>query len=637
MADLRPSGEEPGSGSRDSANHASNVFSMPGALVSKPKPAESTPHHQAPARSDRPASSRFSSPASLDWESVINQLPFGMIVLGPDQRLLHENTLCRALTGYAVEDLGGIEDWLAALCPDLDHRQKVIESWRDHIWRNQLTRTFTLKGADQRLREIEFRPTLQEDGDLTLILEDVTERCRAEETQRHNKLKFRAMFSHASDGAILVDRTGRIIDANPAFLETVGSSLRQIRLTTLGGLLHPQDADALAKAEAEWRQQPENGSTETLSREVWLRTRSNEIRSPLIYCPIGESRANPSMGIYLFKADHSTAEKETLAKLRSVAQKTQALLNVIPDLILLVNQDDTVADFTLPAEPWPGLRPEEAWRGKPVDVAWCSLGNLIRGAKPKLRGTGAPVSARLKGDENSKLEYSIHLAACGDGQILAVIRAELEPEIEIAQPEPASRPEMPSDTPLDKTHHRFRNQLQLVTSLFNLEPQGVAAKDAFLKWQIRLRCIAQTFAGLSPSGLAVAPTLRLIADEVCSLAQPGRGQRIIEIEGDEQLLIDEKNATPFALLAGEVMRLIMVQPQPGPGPDLSFGVRSDAQGQLQLKVQPGKNRKFIFTDEETEIEILEILSSQMEGRLQPASSGSSQAWELTIPPASSGS
>ncbi len=618
--------------SRDSANRASNVFAMPGPLGSGTETRGAGPHHLAPKSHSDTGFREAQSGSSLNWESIVNQLPFGLIVLGAGQDLQHENEVCREMMGSSVREKGGIEAWLASLCPDVEHREKVISSWRDHIWRNQLTRTFTLKGSDQKIREIEFRSSLESNGVFTLVLQDVTDIRRAEETQRHNKLKFRAMFSKAGNGAVLVDRTGRVIDANPAFLKTIDLSLKEIRLSTLYGLLHPEDAKTIAKAEEAWRNNDEESDAESVSRDVWLRTRSKEKRTRLTYCPIGDSRKNPSMGIYLFETDTEKNQDQIAAKLRSVATKAQALLNAVPDLIFLINEDSTIADFAPPSQPWSELQPQDSWRGQAASDAWPILGELLTQSRDQLVSGGKTIHADLQRSGATPFDFAVTLAPCGDGQILAVIRNLTGLSKKQEQPSSAAdTPEAPLVASIDKVQHRFRNQLQLVTSLFSLEPQGVAARDSFLKWQIRLRAVAQTLTEDSSSAVPVVPMLRAIADEVCSLTGHGPGKREISISGSDDLRIDSDCSTSFALMAGEIMRLILGQRQHGPGPELFLGLRKDAAGNLRLHVRPGENRKFIFTDEESEIEILEILSAQMRGQLEPHSSGSALEWELIIP------
>lgn len=722
---------------------------MPGSSVFGPGSGtgeKGAAHHPAPV---------FSSPhegPQLDWKFILDQLPYGLVVLGAEQQVRYENSACRRLLGFSVIERGGVEGWLEAVCPDQAHREKVINSWREHIWRNQLTRTFTLKTAEQKLKEIEFRSSLLQDGGITLTIEDVTEARRIEETLRHGKLKFRALFSHSATGTVLVDRTGRIIDANPAFEGLSGIALKSLRLSTLSELLHPGDAVELAKAEAELmtpRTTPSAGE-KTVSRDLWLRTSASEKRCRVTYCPIGETAGRPSMGIYLFTATTADGPDEALAaRLRSVALKAQALLHAVPDLILLVDPDGIIADFAPPPQAWKELTPDDTWLRKPASTVWPVFGNLLKQCQGRISDEGKTIHAEIRGPGDGGSEFAVTFSSCGEGQILAVIRNQSETRslrardrwqsaafsknplpiilvdeggvISRANPsadrflgvpsgtltgrlfsdfylggEESFREAMSAATSSDdrwagpapmisaggrrlgataeflslahegqasgesgpgalifltqssqrestfahstallnqKRQHGFRNRLQLVTSLFSLEPQGPAARDAFVRWQVRLRAMAQACPDDDMSSIAVLALLRSLADEICSLLGRGPGRREVIITGSEDLGIRVETSTPFSLLIGEIMRLVLANRQPGPGPELYLNLRSEPDGGFQLTVRPGTNRQFVFTDRASEVETLELLTEQIQGRLDVTDrENPAREWILVVPP-----
>jgi PAS domain S-box-containing protein len=714
-----PARENHSPGISELKSHSPNVFAAPVAG------ADGVSHHPAPVFSAGVAKPK------LDWPALLDELPHGLVILGPKQELRHENAACRQLTGYGIAEKGGIEGWFSALCPDPGHREKVINSWREHIWRTQLTRTFTLRTADQKPKEIEFRSSLLRDGGITLTLEDVTEARRTGESLRHGKLKFRALFTHTRTGTILVDRTGRIIDANPAFIRLCGIPLKELRLSTLAGLLHPDEAAALAREEEALRQQGTGAeSSGVVAREVWLRTRRpatvrpeesprGEARFRLTYCPVGEAPEPPTMGIYLFESGEAESEAEQVrSRLRALSQKARALLNAVPDLILLIETDGTIADLAPPPKRWAELSADEGWRGRPASEAWPVLGNLLSRCRDQLVADGRTVHAEVRGSGEETYEFSVTLSACGGGQILAVVRnlsdhraarereawqsaafaraplpilrldthgtildanaaaagfpglgpcagggvpfskeslpAETSADFFALEQDGKSRGSLvflkpavlggaavgessassldPAPTSRERRQHGFRNQLQLVTSLFSLEPQGVEAREAFLKWQVRLRSLALACPYDDTRTIWIAPLIRDLADEVCSLVGRGPGRREVIVTGEEHLTLDVQTATPFSLLIAELMRLVLATRQPGPGPELHVHLSSHAEGGFSLKVRPGANRRFVFTDRDAEIETLELLTEQIRGRLEPTDAGNpAKEWVLIVP------
>ncbi|MEX2579508.1 MAG: PAS domain-containing protein [Verrucomicrobiales bacterium] len=573
---------------------------------------KSAAHHSTPA---------VPAKDSIHWETVVDRLPFGLVVLNPQQEVLHENATCCQLLGFGIRDRGGIEPWLTSLCPDQEHREKVIASWREHVWRNQLTRTFTLKGADQKVREIEFRSSLQEDGGMTLVVQDVTPIRRAEETMRHGKLKFRAIFSNSETGTILVDRTGRIIDANAAFQKQVGVSLNKLRLTPLSDLLPPGDGDEVARSEEELFGKESLRPDETISREVSLRTPSGERRTRLTLCPIGDANGRPTMGIYLFNnGEDRDSIEELSARLRAVARRAQALLDVVPDLILLIDPDLTVSDLSPPPKSWGKMQPAENWKGQAVERIWPVLGGLLKNTSKQVLEERKTVHADLR---SSGREFQVTVAGCGEEQIIAVVRQK-EAVVE-------TRPASSLDA--ERGQHRFRNQLQLVTSLFSLEPQDDAARDAFLRWQIRLRSLARASADSAGQATAVVPLLRSIADEVCSLVGCGPGRREVVVTGSDEATVGMEKATAFSLLAGEVMRLVVCEKEPGSGPQLFLDLGAADDGGFRMNARTGPKARFAFSGRAGETEILEVLTKQIQGRLEvPAGVDPRDEWVLVVPP-----
>lgn len=658
---------------------------------------------------------------------MLDTLPYGFVLLGTKQEVRHENALCRQLTGHGIVESGGIESWLTALCPETEHREKVIQSWREDIWRNQLTRTFTLRTAAQKPREIEFRSSLLPDGGMTLTLEDVTETRRAEETQRNGRWKFRALFSHTRTATVLVDRSDRIIDANPAFIQLSGIGMKDLRLSPFPDLLHPAEASALAAAEqgllggngADSRPRP--SEERTLSREIWLRTRTGERRTLLTWCPVGEPGSPPLMSLYLFENPEEEDVRERLrSRLRAVAKKAQALLNAVPDLILLIERDGTISDFAPPPSPWKELQPDDTWRKRLLSDVWPVLGNVFSQCLGQILDRTRTIQAEIRGPGSGNYEFSVTLSSGGDDQVLAVVRnltelrslrersfwqnaafahaplpmLKLDTRGKIDAANEAAAAVLEADT--DSTHgssfaeadlpggmvaeflaledegtsrgsivflkdapgfskpsvihrsavasscdgppaqerrqHSLRNQLQLVTSLFSLEPQSTAAREAFVKWQVRLRSMALACPYDLSNTVWVFPLLRGIADEICSLAGRGPGRREVIVTGDENLTVDAQTATPLSLLAGELMRLVLVTRQPGPGPELYVNALPHSAGGFSLSIRPGAQRTFIFTDRDSEIETLEILTEQIQGRLEPVDPANpSREWILVVP------
>ncbi len=75
------------------------------------------------------------------------------------------------------------------------------------------------------------------------IVEDITERKRAEESQRDSEERFRATFENAGIAMALVDMQGRPIKSNPALRRMLGYSEEELSRMTFTEFTHPSDRD----------------------------------------------------------------------------------------------------------------------------------------------------------------------------------------------------------------------------------------------------------------------------------------------------------------------------------------------------------------------------------------------------------
>jgi len=664
----------------------------------------------------------------VNWEDVFDHLPFGLILFNSKQEFLFGNQTYRDMFKHHLPECGGVEPWLRIMCPDPNHRKKVITSWREHVWRKQSTRTYTLKSADEKIREIEFRSSVQDNGGMVVMLRDVTLESRTEEAVRLGKSKFRTLFSNLDDGVILVDRSGRIMDVNPAFLELVDIPLSELRLTLLSELLHPRDADALIRAEKELLSREEISSDEVLRREVWLRTKSGEKRMGISFCPVISREGDYTMGTYIFRQPRTKGPENGVEskKVKELVGKAATLLHAVPDLILLINADKTIADLTPAPESWEELDPGDDWIGSKTGEKWAALGELLDQKHEEVIGQGQSLHTELSGPGSNGGRFELTLAAWGDHQVLAVVRnvtslqhlqksrhyyqalfdhsrdavllADEKGFIRQANPAAVSRLERsaedlgkmrlgqlysetsqkaddfdrelmvhlssqqgwvadltlflpgggaeevnaailpvkpgnetsfllniispkvqaadnPSPSQQEQFQHQLRNQLQMVTSLFSLEPQNRASRSAALKWQVRLRSLTQSYP-FSPDGdVWIVPMLRSIADQVSSLTGRGPGRREVVVTGPENLAVSPEISAPFSLLAGEIMRMVISNSDKVSGPKLFLDLERRAGGKIALTARPGSSGQLFSPKQRDEAETLEILTQQISGQI----------------------
>lgn len=307
----------------------------------------------------------------IDWKSVFSSMSQAVVILDDQQRVIYTNTAHRDLLGLDAADFrDGIKGWLQEVCPDADSREKTINSWLEHVWRNQLTRTFSLKHARKGLRHIEFRSTIAAGGLMVLLQTDVTEELASDEGLRHANLKFRSLFNHGTGGMVLVNQEGAIHDVNRAFVEFSGKKSDDLIGKRFFDMLHPDDSQSLQAMERD--SLLENSDVPRKMRFSFPGTGDR----PAIVTPsyITNEDREAVFRIYQLKP----RDAQLLAKLKDLSSKAQALLEAVPDMFVLLDREGTVKDWSPPTSKWVSEAPfDKASLGKPAKASWPDFGALL--------------------------------------------------------------------------------------------------------------------------------------------------------------------------------------------------------------------------------------------------------------------
>jgi diguanylate cyclase (GGDEF)-like protein/PAS domain S-box-containing protein len=112
--------------------------------------------------------------------NFLDGAPYGLLSVAANGVTLYVNRQFYAITGYSIEDVPNVRILLRKAFPNQRYRHELIAKWRTSIG-SGTGATFSLVSREGDTREIEFRPTLFEDGRLVVMIFDVTDHKRWEE------------------------------------------------------------------------------------------------------------------------------------------------------------------------------------------------------------------------------------------------------------------------------------------------------------------------------------------------------------------------------------------------------------------------------------------------------------------------
>ena len=170
---------------------------------------------------------------------MIEQAAEGIILVdADDHHILEANSEFRRLFGYSAEEVAGLTIY------------DLVAHDRESVDRNI---ELTLKEGNHTVGERRYR---RKDGSLvdviasgsaisyggrrvlSLVIQDITERKKAEEELRESEERHRAVVEQAVEGMFLVDaETMRIIEANAAYQDLLGYSAGEMQELTLYDLV----------------------------------------------------------------------------------------------------------------------------------------------------------------------------------------------------------------------------------------------------------------------------------------------------------------------------------------------------------------------------------------------------------------
>jgi PAS domain S-box-containing protein len=448
--------------------------------------------------------------------SYLEGVPCGVFVLDERGAPVFQNERLAKLLGRPLEADQPVESWLAHGCPTEEHRAQVVLAWRESVWRRQLTRTVSLATADGLLKELEFHPIALPGGGLLVSIQDTTEHTRHEEQLRSMEAKLRTLMQGSPIAIIMTDKAGVIFEVNQHAEELLGQAKSELRRYPLDAWLDPDSAtarrDALRALQSSGRQAEALGVRikrldGTFSRAI-LHLATVPDAQGETHCTIHYLQAvTESAGVSAPAAMPAAAPDTHTAAIYSEAAST-ALLDTDANGRVRTWTEHARQMFDLEAAVAIGRPLHQFFR--PSDATGFFADLTAQAENPQ-----SLVPRPFYGGNGKRGEATISVALLEEGgfALTAHFNTERE-EPAVSVPETTT---LKAATPLafqvvstssqrwpvvdlereklllTETHHRIKNHLQIISSLLNMQINGVSdqdARNALRSSQNRVRAIA---------------------------------------------------------------------------------------------------------------------------------------------------
>jgi len=164
---------------------------------------------------------------------LVEHLPAGAVYIEGDH--LEMNRAAEQITGYSRDEVRSVDEWFTTLHGG--DRTTVRQLFRGDLETGYpVTRTVDVTRRDGTVRTVEFAGYAFEDGNIW-VLQDVTDRRRAEADLRDSEARLRATFDTALDAILTVNARGRIEGINNSGERMFGQTRTELRGREIASIL----------------------------------------------------------------------------------------------------------------------------------------------------------------------------------------------------------------------------------------------------------------------------------------------------------------------------------------------------------------------------------------------------------------
>lgn len=512
-------------------------------------------------------------------QSLFDQAPQAMLVVDDGGQIVRANALAERIFGERPGALAGrrVEDLMPAAFRGGhgEHLRRFFENPQTrymraggHVYGQRDGESFPL--------EVLLSPVHLPQRRLVIaLLRDITDRQREDDERRASELRFRKTMEHAPIGMALVSLQGQWMEVNGAICEITGYTRDELLASTFQDITHPDDlaadlrhvtdlvAGRITSYQMEKRYLRKDG------RVVWVLLAVSLVRT---------SAGDPDY--FISQVKDIDSEYRANADLRQALAMQRAIFDAADVSIISTGPDGVIASFNRAAERMLG-RSAEAMIGQttpeclhdPLEISARArelAAELERPIDGAIETFVAMARERQGADQRewtyirsdgTRFPVLLSVSAIRDeaGAVTGFLGVATDISDRKRQQAEIERALAEKETLLKEIYHRVKNNLQVISSLLNLQLRTLgpgAARDALVDSIQRVRAMALVHEKLYQSknlaSVAAITYLRELASQLAS--GTGLRERGIELccEGDA-IELGPEIAVPLGLVVNELV------------------------------------------------------------------------------------
>jgi len=244
------------------------------------------------------------------------------------------NTALTHISGYDKEELLDMP-FTKLLTPQ--SQKLTMARYQARLTGKKVPQKYEIQATikDGQIRDIEINATLTEYEGRTadeVIIRDITERKRAEETLKIQKAYFQQLFDNSPEAIILIGKNNRIINANKGFEALFGYTLEEIKGQSISKVLIPEDRAKEATTLSKYINNNKAHRIETVIK----RKDGKLVDVSVLGYPI--RFGDKIVGAYIIYTD-ITERKQAEQALQAEKNKLQSLMDAMADGLSIQDKD----------------------------------------------------------------------------------------------------------------------------------------------------------------------------------------------------------------------------------------------------------------------------------------------------------